>query len=745
MPLFNTLKVFFETAEGYKKCSEAAVGPWSRLRWRRWSWSEFRFETHFVTPKFTLQNISKKRVKEWSYRERFLTLRDRTPAKINKERLWRRVVLTLFGARGPTTRSYTKKSRPWYWYIPPEHWIIFSSGRRAKALFHSYEVLDASLGYEVNHRNRGYATWLFAKVKRWKRRVKLDHEAAAGLREELGIDIRFLSEQRVSWLSFLRHLHHSQYERSVNPAAGLFNYRDLLSTWLEFVMGPKQFPTNPDELRYETGVSVSFVECTWDSLPAKATRPMASTNLGTLVVMAVRLGMEWRIDLEKDVFQASGNGYSLSCTQWSEIGLVASFTAEEKSEHEANSEALDRFSQCLPIAANRPADMLMCGIIPGSRYLVNENFYCTDDSRKTDVWNAVLDVIDHGGWLRERLPPENTPDENHSRWVDMAAKEMMALLCEFVPSVSRRDKGDTEDKVTNEYIFADWTGSQTLPSSCPLASMQGFRTLLDFGGESEANSQITSEFYEFMRTLQDDRYRVTGNEPLFVERTQLSEIVYERTTYWWMENFMCTQKVGQSYYVRMVAAHCYMSHKAWQATIGCLKRPCTSSQADDGHEGSHGNYGGQMNDGGQKGDGERKGDGDQEDYSDQKGNASQISDGSPKKDDEPRIKSVRVRNKFFEWREDTPPRNVEMGVFSMHYLEEVCNPNGGLMQYLTAFPFPDRPDAKEHVHQYYIDAWLVMMLRGFSWTMSVTRRKGAGSGEAIPSSCWDNQRPIWII
>lgn len=79
LPSLNTLRVFFETAEGYKKCSEAVIGPWSKLRWRRWSWSEFRFETHFVTPKIVLHDISEERLKQDVYKARYLALHKRRP------------------------------------------------------------------------------------------------------------------------------------------------------------------------------------------------------------------------------------------------------------------------------------------------------------------------------------------------------------------------------------------------------------------------------------------------------------------------------------------------------------------------------------------------------------------------------------------------------------------------------------------------------------------------------------------
>jgi hypothetical protein len=143
---------------------------------------------------------------------------------------------------------------------------------------------------------------------------------------------RFISDQRVSWLSFLRHLYRIQNRTaSANPASSSIPPSDLgPDPWAPLLEKPECAKLDLMKHRHPTGVSVSFVEWTWDSLPSKATRPMATATLGTLVVMATRLGMQWRIDLEKDIYQALGNGYSLSCTQVPEMGLVATFTAEEK-------------------------------------------------------------------------------------------------------------------------------------------------------------------------------------------------------------------------------------------------------------------------------------------------------------------------------------------------------------------------------------------------------------------------------
>jgi hypothetical protein len=58
------------------------------------------------------------------------------------------------------------------------------------------------------------------------------------------------------------------------------------------------------------------------------------------------------------------------------------------------------------------------------------------------------------------------------------------------------------------------------------------------------------------------------------------------------------------------------------------------------------------------------------------------------------------------------------------------------------------PDGCGSDSTFYEDAWLVMMLRGIAWFMLKKKRERlapVGSGGAIPSSCWDNQRPVWII
>lgn len=141
VPILNLLRILFETADGYRKCSEDVIGPWSKLRWRRWSWSEFRFEVHLVTPKPELQDISKMRLREESYRARFLTLWDRVPRDLER----RADDIN----PGPTGSG---KPQPWYRRSTEQHWNFSNSGKRAHALVQSGRVLDSSLTPDFDNR-----------------------------------------------------------------------------------------------------------------------------------------------------------------------------------------------------------------------------------------------------------------------------------------------------------------------------------------------------------------------------------------------------------------------------------------------------------------------------------------------------------------------------------------------------------------------------------------------------------------
>jgi hypothetical protein len=653
LPILNTLRVFFETAEGYRKCSEAVIGPWSNLRWRKWSWSELRFETHFVTPKIVLHSISEERVQQDLYKTRYLMLRGRN---INNKEVKQKLAI----GRWPSV---------WWRYVS-SHWRL-SSAKRADALYDKDTVLDASLTSDPDTHKQQVSSGLVAAS---------DEEKVSGtLLHDTGV--HFTSEQKVSWLTFLRHLYKIE-NISLSPQEPHANRENhTREIGLLVNLGESFQRPNLSRSRYSTGVSLSFIEWTWDSLPAKATRPMACTNVGTLVVMAIRLGMDWRIDLKKDTFLAVGNGYSLSCTHVPEMGLVASFTADETEER--------KFDHSL--AFNRQTDMLMCGIIPGANLLVDVNFRCTDDSGRTDVLKGVLDVIDPHDRLRRRLQPDQPLHEDHVRGLNMLADEMMALLCELPLEMER-------GKVADVYCFPSGRSSSRMTSDAWFNTF--IRRVMDEAWEDVLHD-IRNAFERTM--ILQYRTPVLGD----VKRLSYCQRLYDETTVWFLSKGFGERFDGHTYYVHLVAAHCLMSHDAWETTQACFKNSRTvyPDENDSATSTRH----------------------------------SRDENGHQKKETVFPDKVIEICGRAFHWKEEKPPVELQLEALALIYLDKLRNREGGLKKYhRELLHHSPVPVPKE-------EAWMVLMLRSLAWSMATTRRKSFGSGRAIPSSCWDSQRPVWMI
>jgi hypothetical protein len=669
VPILNLLRILFETADGYRKCSEAVIGPWSKLRWRRWSWSEFRFEVHFVTPKLELQDISEMRLKEVPYQERFLTLRDRVPKKEEGE------------VEDTNPRPAGSKSfQPWYRRISIRHWKFFNSAKQRHALLQSGNVLDACLTHDFDN-----------GIISMERRSTLS--AMRGDEEQVNspsVKHRFVSDQRVSWLSFLRHLYRVQ-NGNVSSLSSQAPSDCGPDPWASLLEKPECANRDLSKHRHPTGVAVSFVEWTWDSLPSKSTRPMATTTLGTLVVMATRLGMQWRIDLEEDSYQASGNGYSLSCTQVPEMGLVATFTAEER-DHRRAPHAL---------AFNHPTDKFMCGIIPGATLLVDEDFYCTDDAGETDVLNVVLNAIDRSGWLRQHwnLQPDDGSHKDQTRWTDMLSNEITALLCEFLPHEG-----------ANDHVFSGWKESADGMSMCLLNSPQFFRAFQAYMDDNyrECPQEISIQMSKLAQLT------AGGDDE---KLTQYAQHVFERTTLYLVSRGLDQTHYRQKFYLHMIAAHCNLNLAAWKATLSYLRDPTFLERRIDHPWELH----------------------DQQDISKE--------NKAEKGESDTQTRTVhlgRYERKTFKWEGNTPPLEIEVEVFARKYIEEVEKRPGARAEYLERVGSDDIW-ANQVI---FSDAWPVMMLRGFAWFAAKNKRgklTPARRGGAIPSSFWDNQRPVWII
>ena len=85
--------------------------------------------------------------------------------------------------------------------------------------------------------------------------------------------------------------------------------------------------SRPDEASRSHVVTVSR-QWRRDLMPPGMVRPLATSTLGDIIVLALRLRMRWRtLKPESGQLLADGNGYNLSATQIAGLGIVFNFTA----------------------------------------------------------------------------------------------------------------------------------------------------------------------------------------------------------------------------------------------------------------------------------------------------------------------------------------------------------------------------------------------------------------------------------
>lgn len=154
-----------------------------------------------------------------------------------------------------------------------------------------------------------------------------------------------MSTDQVGWISLLKQLEHLQ--RATWEELGAVDTRKPLETPTAIMLSP----------------AMALREWSWDFMPPEVVRPLATTTVGTLVVLAHRMGMAWR-DLQpsRGYIRAEGNGHTISSTTIRGFGTLVQYTFDDS---------------YTPSYAARPharihteaADKLACGIIPGCQAL----------------------------------------------------------------------------------------------------------------------------------------------------------------------------------------------------------------------------------------------------------------------------------------------------------------------------------------------------------------------------------------
>jgi hypothetical protein len=90
----------------------------------------------------------------------------------------------------------------------------------------------------------------------------------------------------------------------------------------------KYFPQKPGSVENDTMIPViQFVHKSWDFMPPEVVRPMASSTVSDIAIMARRLGMVWKnFDPGSGLMRAEGNGHVITSTMVRSLGTILQYT-----------------------------------------------------------------------------------------------------------------------------------------------------------------------------------------------------------------------------------------------------------------------------------------------------------------------------------------------------------------------------------------------------------------------------------
>lgn len=184
-------------------------------------------------------------------------------------------------------------------------------------------------------------------------------------------------DSQVSWLQLLRELHRSYNAYRVKetlaaiepPHASLSNR--IVRRFSANAQSPCEEPIPAATLHdmetskpQRTDVAITYREFTWDFIPPEVVRPLAMARFGALVVLAVRLGMDWQVlDPDAKTMRAAGNSFSLHAVRIRGMGLLVHFSKDPGRR------------TFLDLVPNEAADKMICGILPVCKKLVGGDDY----------------------------------------------------------------------------------------------------------------------------------------------------------------------------------------------------------------------------------------------------------------------------------------------------------------------------------------------------------------------------------
>jgi len=519
----------FGSADGYRQCAESVIGSWHKRRKRIWKWSEFRFETQYVTPQIALLTSTEYLDMLEEYDE----------------------VCTINGA---------------------------SAKRRMQ---------KGSLVREVRFDPKELIDTVHARHGRSRaRRRKSNHELEKGkcrsppsaLAPKDRVGMR--NDTSVTWLRLLSELHnlasaYSPRDCSECSEAGEdgLGWEDPESA-METGTNTKCFvERDPGQRSLRTMVCIVYRTWNWGFMPPDLTRPLAEISLGDIVILALRMGMQWRVlDLESGKMQADGNGYNLTGFEARGLGIILRLT---------DTGIHNKYRKLVP---TRAVDKMLFGILPGDPDLVRIDFPLI----KKDF--TVQTFADPQGILAAIMPRESrdkleTPDA-------LVKTDVMTLLAAYLPiegCLMTRYCFPGWDSITSyRSVYTFWEGRLALHRAlrrrveavsealsrtveAPLKTPNHVDPQLQDGGYGK----ILAFFDQLEQEYNDDWYvrwskkRVMRNERSVEDKKKCMKTlrdVYEWTQKWLTVHVLEFRHLNTPSYTDLVAAHAYMATHAIRAT-----------------------------------------------------------------------------------------------------------------------------------------------------------------------------------
>lgn len=305
------LQQLFATGDGFRRCQDSVISLWSKeVKWR-WRSTELRFETQYKTPHFTTKEI-------------------RTPRDAEADIV-----------------------DPPSWY----RWIFLGF----QGLFKVFQRFELDIVDYLESRNRSTMDLdekdeevpkiaiVGSKNSKAATRTPQNDDKGKPLKDDTAYF--FEHPDLVDWLNMLHQLH-LWTDRALladrEPGPPTHDHRPVL-VW------------NKDNQAHLSVPAIIPRLHSWDLVPPDVVRPLATSTVGDIIVLAGRMQLRWiEPSASEGKMRAEGDHRSLTQTQIRGLGIVLSFNCTRS----------DVPTQDPVLVPSTECDKLRCGIIPGNEEMV---------------------------------------------------------------------------------------------------------------------------------------------------------------------------------------------------------------------------------------------------------------------------------------------------------------------------------------------------------------------------------------